>query len=92
MYIYPSHTVIKWSVKKLNIYSLEEPEIDSKEDIEAFWKDLLIDFDKTLEAKINNIKNIQLQLHDTYIALQSEPMMTKSWEQKIQLMKKIMYR
>ncbi len=91
MYIYASQTVIKWSVKCINIYSSEEPASESKKDIEEFWKHMIADYDKTLEAKIQQIEDTRKQLQQAYESLHSEPKITKSWEQKIKVIKKIIF-
>lgn len=88
MYIYPTHTVNKWSVKQMQIYSIEEDTIE-KEDIEIFWKEQLNECHDILENRKNIINNTQKRLHELHSSLSEMDEPDKEWDMKLAEIKKI---
>jgi hypothetical protein len=89
MHIYSKKTLTKWIGVSIYIYTNDDISIDSKEDIEKFWKEQIDETKLILHKKIENIKEIEYQLDNLYLELVEEIKWNKQWDYKIQEINKI---
>lgn len=82
MYIYSKQTMNKWAIKTVNIYSNDEPYMDTREDIEIFWKNAVEKCDNVLIDRIHHIENIRKEIQIKMNDIVNEPSV-KLWELKI---------
>lgn len=62
MFIYPTHTINKWSVVKMNIYRHEDIDTDDAHDLLEFWKGEVIECKERLNARIKDMEQLKLSL------------------------------
>jgi len=88
MYIYSSHTINKWCIKHLQLYSVEDDEVD-REDINNFWFEQIRECQETLENRKIMIEDIQNKLDKTYSKSIDMNISNKEWEIKLSEIKQI---
>jgi len=88
LYIQTSHTNNKWVIKCVNLYTTDEIDTDSKDELEEFWGTMLEECEKTLNNRISMIEKNKRNLKDLYscIAKTKNP---KDWDNKISEFKKL---
>jgi hypothetical protein len=89
LYVYPTHTSNKWIIKQMNIYENEELEIDSKEDIELFWKDAVDESMYILDETIKNAEKEKVKIENIYRDILQTPVQNKDWETKLIELKRL---
>ena len=88
MYIYSSHTVNKWYVKSIQMYSLEDEEVD-RDEINNFWLEQIKECQETLENRKKMIDNTQNKLKNMYLNTLDTNIPNKEWEMKLSEIKQI---
>lgn len=88
LYIQTSQTSNKWIIKYVNVYTNDEIDTDSKDEIDEFWGTMLEECEKTLNNRIAMIEKTKRNLKELYscIAKTKNP---KEWDSKISEFKKI---
>lgn len=88
MYIYSSHTINKWCIKHLQLYSIEDEEVD-REEINNFWFEQIRECQEMLENRKIMIEDIQNKLDKTYLKSIDMNISNKEWEMKLSEIKQI---
>lgn len=88
MYIYTRQTINKWAIRKINIYTNDDIDIDTREDIEAFWKINIADCVNVLNGRIKLIEEKRYELHNTYESILEERS-SRLWEKKVHELSKL---
>lgn len=88
LYIQSSQTSNKWVIKSVNMYLNEEFDIDNKEEINEFWRNMMEECEKTLNNKIGIIEKKKHILKELYTVI-AKTKNSKDWENKITEFKKI---
>lgn len=89
MHIYSKKTLTKWIGVSIYIYTNDDISIESKEDIEQFWKEQIDESRLILYKKIESLKEIENKLDILYLGLVEEKKSNKQWDYKIQEINKI---
>jgi hypothetical protein len=88
MYIYTRQTINKWAIRKINIYTDNDIDIDAREDIEEFWKMNITECDNVLKSRIKLIEDKRFELQNAYQSIIQERS-PKLWEKKVQDLSKL---
>lgn len=88
MYIYTRQTINKWAIRKIIIYTDDAIDIDSREDIEEFWKTNIAECDNVLKSRIKLIEDKRFELQNAYENILQEKS-SKLWEKKINRLSKL---
>jgi hypothetical protein len=89
LYIYSKQTFNRWFANNINIYEdMDENYIESKEDIDNTWKDLVEDSNKILNEKIQNIEDTKTKINMLYSDI-CKNNNNREWASKIQELRKI---
>lgn len=88
MYVYSSHTINKWCIKSLHMYSIEEDDVD-REEINNFWFEQIRECQETLENRKKIIEDTQKKLNQMYSKTTDTNMSNKEWEKKLSEIKQI---
>lgn len=88
MYIYSSHTINKWCIKSLHMYSIEDDDVD-REEINNFWFEQIKECQETLENRKKIIEDTQKKLDDMYSKTIDMDISNKEWEKKLSEIKQI---
>jgi hypothetical protein len=91
LYIYSGQTIHKWSLKALNIYSVEDNILndDDLDNIETFWGELVNKCDTKLLEQMQECENTRSNLKSLYAQILQEKKSNKHWELKIMELKKM---
>lgn len=89
MYIYKKQTINKWCINTINIYdNTEDMVTESKDEVEAFWKEMVDRCDEILKKRIENIEASRQGLRSSISAI-TDTHGTADWEAKIAGLKKL---
>jgi hypothetical protein len=83
LYIYPNKYYNRWNIKEISITEYPEINTDSKEDIEAFWENMVNECDNTLKSRMEKIEISRKKLKDQYLDIVKTNKMDNEWEDKI---------
>ena len=87
LYIYPNKYNNRWNIKEISIMEYPEINTDSKEDIEAFWENMVHECDITLKSRIEKIEISRKKLKEQYLEIIETNKMDNEWEDKISKLK-----
>lgn len=87
LYIYPNKYNNRWNIKEISIMEYPEINTDSKEDIEAFWENMVNECDITLKSRIEKIEISRKKLKEQYLEIIETNRMDNEWEDKISKLK-----
>lgn len=89
MYVYKKQTINKWYINTMNIYeNTEDICMDSKEEINEFWKSMVEKCDEVLQKRIQNIETTRNNIQSNFKDIENTEN-TELWEKKIVELKKI---
>jgi hypothetical protein len=87
LYIYPNKYNNRWNIKEISIMEYPEINTDTKEDIEAFWENMVNECDNTLKSRIEKIEISRKKLKEQYLEIIETNRMDNEWEDKISKLK-----
>lgn len=83
MAIYQEYTKHRWIVKEINMNSVDDIRMDSKEAIEEFWENMVNDSINELNMQVNKIENKKKNLKKLILEVKEIKNINNSWESKI---------
>lgn len=83
MAIYKEYTKHRWIVKEINMNSVDDIRMDSKETIEEFWENMVNDSINELNVQINKLENKKKNLKKLILEIKEIKNINNSWESKI---------
>jgi hypothetical protein len=87
LYIYHNKYNNRWNIKEISIMEYPEINTDTKEDIEAFWENMVNECDNTLKSRIEKIEISRKKLKEQYLEIIETNKMNNEWEDKISKLK-----
>ena len=83
MYIYPTYTINRWGVAKINIISNECVDTEVKEELLTFWNSMIEESENVLNSRIQLIEQTKQKMRSLYMEISKE----KDFENKLKELK-----